>query len=278
MEDVHFLSPGLCICSDASFLILCGPLSSINADGIMDVLIYRSAWCSSTRGNTCLEVGTCWFIAFEARNILIESDRIVILGASLEPEVAQFFRTAYRGKAPWDIGRTQDAFIGLEREGKINGKVLDVGCGTGENALYLASNGHEVWGVDIVDLAIERAKAKNRERRLGVHFLVGDAFQLDALGTSFQTVIDCGFFHILSDEDRARYVTSLSSVLVPGGTFHMLCFSEKAQMTSGPRHVSEKEITDSFAGWKVRSIRGSHFDTNLDPGQVPALLASIESP
>ncbi len=156
--------------------------------------------------------------------------------------------------------------------------MLDVGCGTGENALFLASKGHEVWGVDIVDLAIERARAKNQKMGLGVHFLVGDAFQLGVLGTTFRTIIDCGFFHILSDEERSRYVTSLSSVIASGGIFHMLCFSDKATMANGPRHLTEQEIIQSFAGWKARSIQESHFDTNLVPDQVPALLASIESP
>lgn len=202
---------------------------------------------------------------------------MVIVGGTMDAEVAQFFRTAYRGNAPWDIGRPQDAFIGLERDGMIKGRVLDVGCGTGENALFLAGKGHEVWGVDIADLAVERAKAKNRKRGLSAHFMVGDALQLESLGTTFQTIIDCGFFHILDDEDRGRYLTSLSSVIEPGGIFHMLCFSHKATMATGPRHLTEQEIIDSFAGWTVLSIIDSHFDTNLAPKQVPALLASIEA-
>lgn len=196
----------------------------------------------------------------------------------MDQEVAQFFRNAYRGKAPWDIDRPQAAFVELEKVGEIKGKVLDVGCGTGENALFLASNGHEVWGVDIADLAIQKAKAKNRARGLGARFFAGNAFQLEALDTNFQTVIDCGFFHILSDEDRPRYVASLSSVIVPGGTFHVLCFSNKAEVAVGPRHLSEKEIIGSFPGWRVRAIRESHFDTNLGTAPVPALIASIERP
>jgi SAM-dependent methyltransferase len=228
------------------------------------------------RSDSGLEWERVGFFAFEAGNLLIGSDRMVTVGAILDAEVAQFFRTAYRGNAPWDIGRPQDAFISLERDGMIKGRVLDVGCGTGENALFLASKGHEVWGVDIADLAIERAKAKSRNRGLDVHFLVGDAFRLESLGTTFQTIIDCGFFHILDDEDRRRYVANLSSVIAPGGTFHMLCFSDKATTPNGPRHLTEQEIIGSFAGWRVLSIKESHFETNLAHAQVPALLASIE--
>ena len=75
------------------------------------------------------------------------------------------FEQAYQdGPPPWEIGRPQPAFVALEEAGEIVGDVLDVGCGTGENALYLANRGHEVWGVDGVPAAIERARQKAAER------------------------------------------------------------------------------------------------------------------
>ena len=105
----------------------------------------------------------------------------------------------------------QPAFVGLEEAGLIRGSVLDAGCGTGENALYLASRGHEVWGLDFIPVAIEGAKAK--ERGLGVDFQVGDALKLDQLGRTFDTVIDCGLFHTFADEERPLYVSGLLMVL-----------------------------------------------------------------
>jgi len=63
-----------------------------------------------------------------------------------------FFNSAYKGIPPWDIGRPQKEIIRLAEDGEINGTVLDAGCGTGENALYLANLGFEVWGVDAADL------------------------------------------------------------------------------------------------------------------------------
>ncbi|MGZ4914859.1 MAG: class I SAM-dependent methyltransferase [Halobacteriota archaeon] len=59
-----------------------------------------------------------------------------------------FFSSVYEGTPPWDIGHPQREFVQLEEADEIKGSVLDVGCGTGENALYLAERGHEVWGVD----------------------------------------------------------------------------------------------------------------------------------
>lgn len=70
------------------------------------------------------------------------------------------FNSAYDGIPPWDIGRPQMEIIQLAENGEISGRVLDAGCGTGENALYLASLGFEVWGIDGAPSAIEKAKEK----------------------------------------------------------------------------------------------------------------------
>ena len=78
-----------------------------------------------------------------------------------EPE----FNPAYRGTPPWDIGRPQPDFVRLEEAGEIQGSVLDVGCGTGEHVLYLASRGHDAWGVDLAPLAIDIARRKSAERQ-----------------------------------------------------------------------------------------------------------------
>ncbi|HEY9246113.1 MAG TPA: methyltransferase domain-containing protein [Candidatus Methanoperedens sp.] len=77
-----------------------------------------------------------------------------------------FFNSAYEGIPPWDIGRPQKEFVRLAEDGEISGRVLDAGCGTGENALYIASLGYEVWGIDAVPSAIKKAKDKAKERGL----------------------------------------------------------------------------------------------------------------
>ena len=71
-----------------------------------------------------------------------------------------FFEKAYQERPPWDIGRPQQEIVRLEKTGQITGTVLDVGCGTGDNALFLASCGHEVVGLDSVERAIEAARRK----------------------------------------------------------------------------------------------------------------------
>ena len=195
----------------------------------------------------------------------------------------EHFEKSYQGHAPWDIPGPQPAFVRLEEAGAIAAKVLDVGCGTGENALYLASRGHEVWGIDFVPVAIERAVAKARERGLNVHFEVGDALELGGLGKTFDTVIDCGLFHVFRDDERLVFVNGLAEVLRPGGSYHMLCFSDREPPGEGPRRVTQQEIRAAFGGgWQVQQVRESSFQTAnypgapvFSPGGPKAWLATI---
>ncbi len=186
------------------------------------------------------------------------------------------FDSAYQGVPPWDIGRPQPAVVRLAEEGRIHGSVLDAGCGTGENALYLASLGHEVWGVDWVAAAIERARRKALERRLEVTFLVADALLLGDLGRAFDAVLDCGLFHTFTDEQRSQYVCGLADVIEPGGFCHLLCFSELEHREGGPRRVTQTEIRDSFRdGWVVESIEPARFASHIHEDGAQAWLARL---
>ena len=187
------------------------------------------------------------------------------------------FNESYRGSPPWDIGRPQAEFVGLARNGEIRGRVLDVGCGTGENAIFFSQFGTEVWGIDSAPLAIEKAKLKTREHGARVRFLVADAFHLDAIGTRFDTITDCGLFHTFSEEERTLFTKSLRSAMEKRATYFMLAFSTKEPTDwGGPRRVSEKEIRDVFGhGWKINYIKDARIETNFHPEGGKGLLSSI---
>ncbi len=173
------------------------------------------------------------------------------------------FESAYAGQAPWDIGRPQQAI--LDVADRITGSVLDVGCGTGDNALLFASRGHKVTGIDFLEEPIQRARRKAAERGLSATFLVMDALALKDLPEVFDSVIDSGLFHVFSDEDRRRYVEGLASVLRPGGRLFLLCFSDEEPGNQGPRRVSKKELHDAFAkGWVIESIEPSRYEVRPD--------------
>jgi ubiquinone/menaquinone biosynthesis C-methylase UbiE len=195
----------------------------------------------------------------------------------------ELFEQMYQGQAPWDLGRPQPSIVNLEASGRILGSVLDVGCGTGDNALFLASRGHETWGLDFVPVAIERAKAKAAQRALAARFLVGNALELDQLDRRFNTVIDCGLFHTFSDEQRPVFVQGLATVLQHDGWLHILCFSDQEPGTDGPRRVTQQEIRDAFdAGWKICQIEPTRFETvehagfSFSPGGPKAWLATVQ--
>jgi len=186
------------------------------------------------------------------------------------------FDSAYLGVPPWDISRPQGELVRLEKESAIRGSVLDCGCGTGENALFIASRGCEVWGIDASPNAISKAQSKAKGRGIAVNFQTVDSLDLRGLGRTFDTVIDCGLFHVFSDADRKRYVTSLASVTAKGGKVLLLCFSDLQPGDYGPRRVSKSEIRRAFdKGWHVSEIRAAIFETNAEGDPVKAWLSEI---
>lgn len=190
--------------------------------------------------------------------------------------LAQLFATAYQGSPPWDIDGPQPAFVEMASE--VQGAVLDVGCGTGENALFFAARGHEVWGVDVVTAAIQKARDKTRARGLTARFVVGNALMLESLGRRFDTLMDSGLFHMFGDEDRQRFVKSLERGLVPGGTCHILCFREPIPGAIGPRPVHPEELRAAFSqGWKLQLLREVHFQMRPPLPSPRAWLASLRN-
>jgi cyclopropane fatty-acyl-phospholipid synthase-like methyltransferase len=187
-----------------------------------------------------------------------------------------FFDSAYRGRPPWDIGRPQKEFVELVRRGEISGSVLDIGCGTGENALFFAGEGYEVWGIDSTPKAILKANEKASKRGLQVHFLVLSALDLSRLNRKFDTATDSGLFHTLSDEDRPVYVNNLAAILSPAGKYFMLCFSDQEPAGYGPRRITEREIRESFRdGWTINYIRPAVFESHTRAEGSRAWFSSI---
>jgi SAM-dependent methyltransferase len=187
------------------------------------------------------------------------------------------------GRAPWDIGRPQQAFARVAAAGGFSGAVLDAGCGSGEHALLAASLGLPVLGIDVAEtaLALARAKAKERgvqERGIHVEFARADALHLESLGRKFETVLDCGLFHTFDDDERPQYVASLASVTQPNGTLYVLCFSDRGSAYV-PHPVREDVLRGAFRasdGWSVVSLELDRIETRFHPDGASAWFAKIQ--
>lgn len=176
------------------------------------------------------------------------------------------FEEMYAGAPPWDIGRPQPKIA--EAAGRLNGSILDSGCGTGENALFFASKGHAVTGIDFAEPAIAAARRKAAERGIAATFRAGDALKLEESKEQFDNAIDSGLFHVFSDEDRARYVRGLAKVVRPGGRVMVMCFSELTPGDQGPRRVTEAELRAAFEkGWEIETLERARFETRPEARQ-----------
>jgi SAM-dependent methyltransferase len=185
---------------------------------------------------------------------------------------------SYRdGPAPWDIGGPQPAVVRLASEGGFFGAVLDVGCGTGENGLLIASLGLSVLGVDVAETALAMAREKAADRGIAIELAAADAFDLDRLGRRFQRVLDCGLFHTLDGDERAGYVASVASVTERDGTLYVLCFSDIGPDTA-PHPVTQDELRAAFhtsTGWDVTTIEPDRIHTIYHDDGAPAWLATV---
>jgi cyclopropane fatty-acyl-phospholipid synthase-like methyltransferase len=166
------------------------------------------------------------------------------------------FRAMYRfGFTPWDSGvsppELKELIEGPNR--RPPGKALDLGCGTGTNAIYMTQNGWDVTAVDFVPRAIQTAKAKAQAARVSPRLMVGDVTKLDELkvGAGYSLVFDLGCFHAIPQERRPAYVAGATKSAAPGADFLLWGFYRPPSRLMNTR-VTKEEIEERFSdGWEL---------------------------
>ncbi len=200
-----------------------------------------------------------------------------------EQEYFESWEKVYsRKENSFDVNEPDEWIVELEAQGKISGLVLDSGCGTGGNSLYLAAKGHSVVGISISLKAIERAKEKAAEKEIAnAKFLQLNIFKLTGYDDKFGTVIDVGCFHSLHEDDRKKYVSMLKNACKSGAVIFLRAFSTANAKRKGYRgpQVPDEQIRVAFSkGWRIVRFEQKDVDVKLsaiDTVKINAWFAEI---
>jgi SAM-dependent methyltransferase len=193
-----------------------------------------------------------------------------------------FFNALYEDIPPWEIGKAQPAMTALLARFPPAGPVLDVGCGSGDLSIYLASLGYETLGIDFVEAAVASAREKLTslppETARLVNFVVAEALRPSLLQRQFGAIVDSGFFHLFDPEQCDRYAEELALTLISGGRYYLHAFDIEFPISSMPRRIPAEELRTRFTvekGWRIKQIQSVEFLSRVAP-PVPAICACIE--
>lgn len=193
-----------------------------------------------------------------------------------------FFNSVYQNFVPWDVGAPQPAMAALIEKYPPANPVLDLGCGSGDLAIYLAKLGHQAVGIDFVESAIKSAQEKvtslphNTAQLL--NFKVADALKPSSLQQKFGAVFDSGFYHLFNSDQCNELIDEVASVLLPNGCYYLHEFAIEFPVPNVPRQVTVDELQGLFTpekGWHIREIQTVEFLSRVAP-PVPATCACIE--
>jgi cyclopropane fatty-acyl-phospholipid synthase-like methyltransferase len=168
------------------------------------------------------------------------------------------------GFTPWDTGEVPAALRALTEgsDALPPGRALDIGCGTGAQSVYLAQRGWRVTGVDVVDRALTRARARAKAAAVTVDWLQADVADLGKVGLEpgYTLLFDRGCFHGLTDEERAAYAGAVTALSDSGATLLMMAFAPN-RVPVAPRGVDQLEVAARFEGWTLAAA-----EPDPDPG------------
>jgi methyl halide transferase len=182
-----------------------------------------------------------------------------------EPDMSEQSRWNDRyesGDVPWDTGYPSTELVRLIKEERIlPGRVLELGCGTGTNSIWLAQQGFDVTATDISPLALEQARHKAASARVNIRFLEADVLNLPPLGAPFPFFFDRGCYHVVRRIDVERFLSTLERISQPGTIGLVLTGNAKEKHEPGPPVVSEQEIRQELGRvFDIVRLREFRFD------------------
>jgi len=184
-----------------------------------------------------------------------------------EMKVEERYKESYKsGITPWDIGKSDFNLIEVVTQKPIlSCKVLDIGCGTGDNSIWLSQNNFQVMGSDTSEIALEKAKEKASEANVKIDFMLADFFKDRIEGSPFGFVFDRGCFHSFgSEDDRKRFAENVAAHLVETGLWLTLLGNadEHRQGFGPPRRTASDIVLAVEPYFEILSLQTTHFGSN----------------
>lgn len=191
----------------------------------------------------------------------------------MNPRTAEDWQKRYEtGDTPWDTGQPDAELIRILDEGWFSPcRCVEIGCGTGTNAVYLAQRGFEVTALDISPLAIAKAQARARAAGVSVRFLVADVFAPPDLGAPFPFVFDRGVYHSVRELGIEKFLVGLRRLTAPGSWYLALMGNadDPNPLDKGPPRVSARQITAELEpDFEIWQLRRYSFEAVHPAGQV----------
>ncbi len=178
------------------------------------------------------------------------------------PDWDTVYTTVSLDRIPWNSNKPDSELTELiERKKIVPRIVLDVGCGTGTDAIYFATKGFDVTAIDISQEAIKIAREKAEKAKVKVNFIAGDFLAVKFDDDTHDFVNDRGFFHIVSPQRRGEFAAKLNMVLNKQGFYFLRCWSDKQEFESEgtPYRISKDIINNTFGNYfdigEIRDIR-----------------------
>lgn len=169
---------------------------------------------------------------------------------------------------PWDTGSPDANLIDvIERYGITGGHALDIGCGTGTNAIWLAKQGFSTTGIDVSETAIELATEKANDEGVDCRLLVRNVFEASDFEGPYDFVYDRGCFHTFHETGESeRFAERVGSLLKPASLWHSLIGSEDDKHAGmGPPTMTATQVTRAVEPYfQILELRAVSFDVNLE--------------
>lgn len=173
------------------------------------------------------------------------------------------------GRPPWETGApSSELQRALAQEQLAPCRAVDVGCGSGINAVWLAQQGFEVTGIDLSPLAIEQARARAAAAGVAVRFEEDDLLELRGQYERFPFFFDRGCYHAVRRSDAAAYVRTLQRLTLPDARGLILAGNSRSthKPGEGPPVVSEAELRGELEdAFEILRLREFEFDSTIGP-------------